>query len=207
MLRNDLIEAFLQGQKLSLDAMQETPVYIQPTTKTWAWKPNWTSNSHKVGSSCIDLLITLTWHTPSWCPLILKLSCHLVWAHAGWFLHKHCAQHRRYDPGHQWCHSPWRGQEDRKLLWAQFISNDIMKTKRILLFLQQISTYSLGFLFFLSLKVKSKSHVERIKWLLLHSLAAEGSHNSKFVPLNSILQHLILSLEKPFCQQHTSSAS
>lgn len=29
-LRNNLIEAFLQGQKLSLDAMQETPVHIQP---------------------------------------------------------------------------------------------------------------------------------------------------------------------------------
>lgn len=30
MLRNNLIEAFLQGQKLSLDAVQETPVHIQP---------------------------------------------------------------------------------------------------------------------------------------------------------------------------------
>lgn len=30
MLRNNLIEAFLQGQKLSFDAMQETPVHIQP---------------------------------------------------------------------------------------------------------------------------------------------------------------------------------
>lgn len=29
-LRNNLIEAFLQGQKLSLNAMQETPVHIQP---------------------------------------------------------------------------------------------------------------------------------------------------------------------------------
>ena len=29
-LRNNLIEAFLQSQKLSLDAMQETPVHIQP---------------------------------------------------------------------------------------------------------------------------------------------------------------------------------
>lgn len=29
-LRNNLIEAFLKGQKLSLDAMQETPVHIQP---------------------------------------------------------------------------------------------------------------------------------------------------------------------------------
>lgn len=28
MLRNNLIKAFLQGQKLSLDAMQETPVDI-----------------------------------------------------------------------------------------------------------------------------------------------------------------------------------
>lgn len=34
-LRNDLIEAFLQGQKLSLDAMQETPVHIQPAENTW----------------------------------------------------------------------------------------------------------------------------------------------------------------------------
>ena len=30
MLRDNLIKAFLQGQKLSLDAMQETPVHIQP---------------------------------------------------------------------------------------------------------------------------------------------------------------------------------
>lgn len=30
MLRDNLIEAFLQGQKLSLDAVQETPVDIQP---------------------------------------------------------------------------------------------------------------------------------------------------------------------------------
>lgn len=29
-LRNDLIEAFLQGQKLGLNAMQETPVHVQP---------------------------------------------------------------------------------------------------------------------------------------------------------------------------------
>ncbi len=29
-LRNNLIEAFLKGQKLSLDAMQEAPVHIQP---------------------------------------------------------------------------------------------------------------------------------------------------------------------------------
>lgn len=28
--RDDLIEAFLQGQKLSLDAVKETPVHIQP---------------------------------------------------------------------------------------------------------------------------------------------------------------------------------
>lgn len=30
MLWDNLIEAFLQGQKLSLDAMKETPVHIQP---------------------------------------------------------------------------------------------------------------------------------------------------------------------------------
>lgn len=30
MLGDDLVEALLQGQELSLDAMEETPVHIQP---------------------------------------------------------------------------------------------------------------------------------------------------------------------------------
>lgn len=30
MLRDNFIEAFLQGQKLSLNTVQETPVHIQP---------------------------------------------------------------------------------------------------------------------------------------------------------------------------------
>lgn len=38
-LRDNLVEAFLQSQKLSLDAMQETPVHIQPAENTRGRRP------------------------------------------------------------------------------------------------------------------------------------------------------------------------
>lgn len=50
-----------------------------------------------------------TWHTPSWCLLRQVNSCRWVWVHVVWFLRKHCAPHRKCDPGHQWCHCPCRG--------------------------------------------------------------------------------------------------
>lgn len=154
MLRNNLIKALLQGQKLSLDAVQETPVYVQPTGETRAWKRNQATNSHKLGMSFVDLRITLhTWHTPSWCPLIPKLSFHLVWARVGWFLHKHCARHRKCDPGHQWYHYPWRGGEDKELLWAQLVSMELFEY--CYFYIKQVCFMRL---FFLSVKVRIKSH-------------------------------------------------
>lgn len=64
-----------------------------------------------------------TWRTPSWCPPTPKSSCHLVWARVGWFPRKHCAQHRKYDPGHQWCHYPWRGgRKDKDITFSSVLS-------------------------------------------------------------------------------------
>lgn len=142
-LRNNLIKAFLQGQKLSLNAMQETPVYIQPTGETWAWKYNRVTNSHTLGSSWWSYAPLHTWHTPSWCPPTLKLSCHLVWAHVGWFLRKHCARHRKYDPGHQWCRCPWRGGvETGKIALTSVLCFNVPTV------LVCLCTYNLGFVFY-----------------------------------------------------------
>lgn len=132
MLRNNLIEAFLQSQKLSLDAMQETPVHIQPAenmkVKGRGRNPKgefiiktmneWQGNSmdrHRIVKNVLAMWaenefgVSHTWHTPSWCPLRQGYSCRWVSIRVGWFLRRHCAPHRKCGPAHQWCHCPWRG--------------------------------------------------------------------------------------------------
>lgn len=72
--------------------------------------------------SLVLLLVFLhTWHTPSWCPLRRGYSCRWVSIHAGWFLRRHCAPHRKCGPAPQWCHCPWGGWRvgnNRNQLWV-----------------------------------------------------------------------------------------
>lgn len=170
-LRNDLVEALLQGQELSLDAVQETPVYVQPAGGTRARRRNQATNSHKPGTSFLGLRLTLrTWHTPSWCPLTPKLSFRSVWARVGWFLRKHCAPHRKCDPGRRWCHCPWRGRGDKESLSAQFVSMELFEY--CYFYIKQECFMSL-FFFFCQLRWELNL-MERMKWYAVPFTGSRG---------------------------------
>lgn len=120
-LRNHLVEAFLQGQELSLDAVQESPVHIQPadaeTELCFIFIILTPTSCGRLQPSGLSRACAAfpTGRIPSWCPPRRGCSCRWVWARAGWSLRTRCALRRKCGPGRRWCHCPWEEEGGRSL--------------------------------------------------------------------------------------------